>query len=152
MPHGAYRRLKIIGGTTMVMDTNKDILGTGWSFPLHVDSRGGLALSKQETSIEESIRVILSTAKGERRMRLNFGCDIYKVIFAPNNATTWGLASHYVEEALGWWEPRIEVTEIDTHPDPEDTSRLLIDIKYRVKATNDARNLVYPFYLLPGRA
>ncbi len=57
----------------------------------------------------------------------------------------------YVEEALGWWEPRIEVTEIDPQPDPEDTSRLLINIKYRVRATNDARNLVYPFYLL-GRA
>ena len=85
-------------------------------------------------------------------MRPNFGCDIHNLIFAPNNATTWGLAAHYVEEALGWWEPRIEVTEVDPRPDPQDTSRLLIDIKYRVKATNDARNLVYPFYLLAGRA
>jgi phage baseplate assembly protein W len=131
---------------------HKDMLGTGWSFPLRVDSRGGMALSRHETDIEESIRVILSTAKGERRMRPNFGCDVHTLIFAPNNATTWGLASHYVEEALGWWEPRIEVTEIDTRPDPQDISRLLINIKYRTKATNDARNLVYPFYLLPGRA
>ena len=84
-------------------------------------------------------------------MRPNFGCDIHKLIFAPNNATAWGLAARYVEEALGWWEPRIEVTEVDPHPDPVDHSRLLIDIKYRIKATNDARNLVYPFYLIPGR-
>ena len=84
-------------------------------------------------------------------MRPNFGCDIHKVVFDPNNATTWGLAAHYVEEALGWWEPRIEVTDIDPQPDPEDTSRLLINIKYRIKATNDARNIVHPFYLLAGR-
>ena len=135
----------------MAIDTIKDILGTGWSFPLKVDGRGGISISQHETDIQESIRVILGTAKGERRMRPNFGCDIHTLVFAPNNATTWGLAAHYVEEALGWWEPRIDVTEIDPQPDPEDTSRLLINIKYRIKVTNDARNIVYPFYLLAGR-
>lgn len=135
----------------MAVDANKDILGTGWSFPLRIDSRGGIALTRFETDIEESVRIILGTAKGERRMRPNFGCDIHTLIFAPNNATTWGLAAHYVKEALGWWEPRIEVTEIDPKPDTEDASRLLVNIKYRIKATNDARNLVYPFYLLTGR-
>lgn len=137
----------------MAVDTNnRDMLGTGWSFPLQTDGRGGIALSRYETDIEESIRIILGTARGERRMRPNFGCDIHTLVFAPNNATTWGLAARYVEEALGWWEPRIEVTDIDPHADPADHSRLLIDIKYRVKATNDARNIVYPFYLVSGRS
>jgi phage baseplate assembly protein W len=135
----------------MAADISRDNLGVGWSFPLRVDGRGGIALSQHENDIEESIRIILSTAKGERRMRPQFGCDIHKIVFAPNNATSWGLAAHYVEEALGWWEPRIEVLEIDPHPDPMDTSRLLITIKYRIKATNDERNLVYPFYIIPGR-
>ena len=135
----------------MAIDMNKENLGIGWAFPLRVDGRGGIALSQYENDIEESIRIILSTAKGERRMRPQFGCDIHKIVFAPNNATSWGLASHYVEEALGWWEPRIEVLEIDPHPDPLDNSRLLINIKYRIKATNDERNLVYPFYIIPGR-
>ena len=27
---------------------------------------------------------------------------------------------------------------------------LIIDITYRVRATNDMRNLVYPFYLIPA--
>ena len=135
----------------MITDTNKDTLGIGWTFPLRTDGRGGIALSRYENDIEESIRIILSTAKGERRMRPSFGCDIHNIIFAANNATTWGLAARYVEEALGWWEPRIEVTDIDPYPDPMDHSRLLIDIKYRIKVTNDARNIVYPFYLVPGR-
>ena len=108
-------------------------------------------MSQHDNDIRESIRIILDTAKGERRMRPNFGCEIHSLVFAPNNATTWGLAAHFVEEALGWWEPRIEVTDIDSHPDPEDNSLLLIDIKYTIKATNDERTLVYPFYLLPGR-
>ena len=135
----------------MITDEKKDTLGTGWAFPLQIDKRGGISISEHETDIQQSIRIILGTAKGERRMRPSFGCDIHNLVFAPNNATTWGLAAHYVEEALGMWEPRIEVTEIDPQPDLEDSSRLIITIKYRIKATNDARNLVYPFYLLSGR-
>jgi phage baseplate assembly protein W len=134
----------------MVDDTSKEILGLGWSFPLRVDGRGGISLSRYDNDIEESIRIILSTAKGERRMRPDFGCDIHKIVFAPNNAYTWGLATRYVEEALGWWEPRIEVTDVDPQPDPSDSSRLLITIKYRVKETNDNRSIVYPFYLIAG--
>ena len=125
----------------------EDVLGTGWHFPVEMDGRGGISLSRRERDIEESIRIILSTAKGERRMRPEFGCRIQELVFAPNNATTAGLARQYVEEALGWWEPRIEVTDVDVRPDTTDTSRLLINIKFRIKATNDERNLVYPFYM-----
>lgn len=132
----------------METDINQDILGTGWTFPLQIDNRGGISLSKGDNGIIDSIRVILGTARGERRMRPSFGCDIHTLVFAPNNASTWGLAAHYVEEALGMWEPRIKVTQVDPYPDPEDTSRLLINIKYQIKATNDARNIVYPFYLM----
>jgi len=125
----------------------KDILGTGWQFPLREDGRGGLAMSQHESDIEQSIEIILRTAKGERRMRPDFGCGIHDLIFAPNNATTSGLIAHAVEEALGWWEPRIEVTNVDVSPDPADTSIVLVNIAYQVKATNDERTLVYPFYL-----
>ena len=135
----------------MDSEINQNMLGTGWTFPLRIDGRGGIALSTNENGIVDSIRVILGTAKGERRMRPGFGCDINTLVFAPNNASTWGMAAHYVEEALGMWEPRIEVMQVEPYPDPDDTSRLLINIKYRIKATNDARNIVYPFYLT-GRA
>jgi len=138
----------------MVTDNNienANMLGSGWSFPFQIDGRGGVSLSKYEYDIEESIRIVIGTAKGERRMRPNFGCDIHTLIFAPNNPTTWGLASHYVQDALGWWEPRIEVLEIDTRPDPQDTSILLVNIRYLIRETNDPRNIVFPFYLLPGR-
>ena len=124
-----------------------DVLGTGWHFPVGVNGRGGLALARRENDIRESIITIIGTAKGERRMRPDFGCRIHELIFAPNNASSWGLVKKYVEEALGWWEPRIEVTDVDVRSDPADTSHLLVGIKYRVKATSDERALIYPFYL-----
>jgi uncharacterized protein len=126
---------------------NTDIIGSGWSFPSGISGRGGISLSSSEKAIDESIRIILNTAKGERRMRPNFGCGIHELVFAPNNSATWSHIAHHVEEALGWWEPRIDVKEVDARPDPMDLSRIFINIKYIIKATNNERNLVYPFYL-----
>jgi hypothetical protein len=37
-------------------------------------------------------------------------------------------------------------------PDAEDSSLIRIGIGYRIKATNDRRNLVYPFYVIPHDA
>jgi uncharacterized protein len=125
-----------------------DFLGNGWSFPFRISPSGGIALTRQEYDIDEAIRIILSTAKVERHMRPNFGCGIHDLVFAPNNATTAGLVYTYVEEAIGWWEPRVELIDIEVTTDDVDRNMLLINITYRIRATNDERNLVYPFYLI----
>lgn len=127
-----------------------DFIGTGWAFPVDVDARGRIAMARRERDIEEAIRIILLTPKGQRPMRPEFGCQIHDLIFAPNDATTAGLAIYYVQEALARWEPRITVEEVDANPHPDDASQLLIQIRYKIKATNDRRSLVFPFYRIPG--
>lgn len=127
-----------------------DVVGSGWAFPPTVDARGRIALARQERDVEEAIQMILLTPIGQRVMRPEFGCGIHDLIFAPNDATTMGLARYYVEDALGMWEPRIEVTEVLVAPDPGNTGRLLIEIRYLIKATHDERALVFPFYRIPG--
>jgi uncharacterized protein len=127
-----------------------DFLGSGWAFPVTVDARGRVALSRRERDIEEAILMILLTPKGQRVMRPEFGCQIHDLVFAPNDATTAGLAIYYVEEALAMWEPRIRVLEVTARPDEADHGRLLIEIHYEIKATYDRRALVFPFYRIPG--
>src|SRR5438093_1027472 len=129
----------------MTVDHLQEIIGSGWSFPLSVDGRGRIALARGEADIEQAIRIILGTAKGERRMRPLFGCSIHELVFAPNNATTWGSARFAVEEALSRWEPRIDVAAVTITPSAEESNRMDIAISYRVRATKDARALVYPF-------
>lgn len=126
-----------------------DILGVGWAFPVGVE-RGRTAMARRERDIEEAIAIILLTPKGQRPMRPEFGCKIHDLLFAPNDATTSGLAAYYVEDALAMWEPRIRVEEVAAQPDPDDADRLLIHIRYQVKATYDSRTLVFPFYRIPG--
>ncbi len=127
-----------------------DFLGVGWAFPLGIDQRGRIALARHEQDIEQAIRMILLTPKGQRVMRPDFGCNIHELIFAPNDATTAGLAAYYVEDALRMWEPRIQVLGVTARADMADAARLLLEIEYEIKATHDRRALVFPFYRIPG--
>lgn len=126
------------------------LIGKGWAFPVGVDGRGGIALAADTTDIDQAIISILSTGIGQRVMRPDFGCKIHDLAFAPINAQTLGLVQRYVEEALGWWEPRVDVVDIEVTTDPSmrAVGKLIINIRYRVKATQDTRSLVYPFYLI----
>jgi len=130
----------------------KEIVGRGWVFPPKVGPQGGMALTTEGNEIEQSIWIILSTSPGQRVMRPTFGCRLHELIFAPNNSFTAAQAARYVEEALGMWEPRINVIAVDAHPDSQDTSRLVIEILYEIKANHDRRSLVHPFYLIPEEA
>jgi len=125
------------------------MIGRGWQFPPAIDERVVVALTGDTDEIEQAIHIILATSPGQRVMRPEFGCRINELVFAPNNAATAGLAMRYVREALGRWEPRIEVKRVEVNPDPSDRSRLLIVIDYQVSARHNNRSLVYPFYLIP---
>jgi uncharacterized protein len=127
-----------------------DFLGSGWAFPVDVDARGRVALAHRERDIEQAIRIILLTPKGQRVMRPEFGCQVHDLVFAPNDATTAGLAEYYVREALAMWEPRIDIVTVRAVPDARQPERLLIELVYDIKATHDRRSLVFPFYRIPG--
>lgn len=125
-------------------------LGTGWKFPVKVNSTGGLSYSRYETDIEESIYMILGTSKGERVMRPDFGCGIHDFVFAPADEFTIQSIKYRVEEALRDWEPRIDLLNVDVSSSETERNRLIINIEYRIRSTNTFYNLVYPFYLEEG--
>ena len=127
-----------------------DFIGAGWSYPVATDATGGIALVVREREIEQAIRLILETSPGERPMRPEFGCRVSDYVFAPANASTAGMLSYEVRRALDRWEPRIEVVEVGVSFDAVDSGTLYIDVRYVIKATNDVRNLVFPFYVIPA--
>ena len=128
----------------------KEFLGKGWKFPVEVDAEGQIAMSEHEQDIKEAIWIILSTAKGERLMRPDFGCGIHDYVFASINTTNLALIETSVREALTLWEPRIELTKVEVSTEEIDQGRLMINIDYKVRTTNNQFNLVYPFYLTEG--
>ena len=128
----------------------EDFLGRGWAFPVETDDRGTIRQSRGREDIEESIRLILETAKSERVMRPEFGCGIHDFAFATVDRSTLTLVETSVRDALREWEPRIEVLAVDISTEAIDAGKLLIEIEYRVRETNNEFNLVYPFYLEVG--
>jgi uncharacterized protein len=134
------------------MPVSLDLIGRGWAFPLGVDPRGGIAIVEGDEEIRQAIVLIVRTRRGARVMRPEFGCRIWELLFAPNDASTWTMAGHHVREALGWWEPRIEVEDVRGSASPDDPATVLIEVDYTIRATHDRRSLVFPFYLIPGEA
>ena len=131
------------------MPASLDLIGRGWAFPLGVDARGGIALAEGEEEIRQAILLIVRTRRGARVMRPEFGCRIWELLFAPNDSSTWTLAGHHVREALGWWEPRIEVDDVRATADPGNPAAVEVEVDYTIRATHDRRSLVFPFYLIP---
>lgn len=127
-------------------------VGRGLSWPLGVDHTGSLRLSDGVPDLDRSIEMVLMTAPGERLMRPEFGCRIHDLLFEPVTGNLLGLIAEAVRDALAQWEPRIEVDDVTAEPDPADSSLVRILVTYRVRATNDRRNLVYPFYVIPHDA
>jgi uncharacterized protein len=124
-----------------------DFLGLGWKFPIAVDGSGAIVRSDADSGIEESIWLILGTAKGERAMRPDFGCGIHDLVFSMNNTATAGRVAEEVRDALVRWEPRIDVLNVEATTTDDQPETLMIAISYRVRMTNNVFNLVYPFYL-----
>src|SRR5215207_9505580 len=124
-----------------------EILGSGVAFPLQVDARGALSLAGGDDDIAQAIELILGTAPGEREMRPEFGCAVHDLVFDTIDAGMVGRLETAIRTALDRWEPRIDVEGLDFDLAGVTEGRLLITIAYRVRATNNRRNLVYPFYV-----
>lgn len=133
-------------------DLDPSFVGRGIRFPLAIDASGSLAFADAGESTDSAIRVVLSTAPGERVMRPAFGCRIWDLLFEPVNANTVGLMAEAVRQAIAQWEPRVDVEEVTVVPDEAEQALVRIHVRYRMRATNDRRNLVYPFYVIPREA
>lgn len=128
---------------------SEDFVGVGWAFPLRTDATGRIALVARERRIEESIRLILGTAYGERPMRPDFGCRIHDEVFSVADGATAGRVASDVRASLVRWEPRVNVHDVQVTIGADDPSVLYIDIRYTIGTSNDPRNLVFPFYVIP---
>jgi phage baseplate assembly protein W len=124
-------------------------LGTGWAFPVSAGQGGGIAEAAHDASVRQAIWIILGTAKGERVMRPDFGCGIHELVFERNTPTTAGKVSEAVRDALVSWEPRIDLLDVKVEAQAGG-SVLQISVDFQVRATNNAFNLVFPFYLQQG--
>jgi phage baseplate assembly protein W len=112
----------------------------------------GMAMVDGVGAVRQSILLLLSTRPGERVMRPEYGCDLYRLVFEPNDATTAGLAIHYVRTSIARWEPRVEILRLDAGAAVDDPCRLDIVLDYRVRIVLVTDRIVFPVHLSPMEA
>ncbi|MDQ1566111.1 MAG: uncharacterized protein QOF96_991 [Actinomycetota bacterium] len=127
----------------------EEFIGAGLAFPLRTDATGRIALVTRDAELQESMRLVLGTAFGERPMRPEFGCGIHDLVFAPADDTTAGRVAHAVQQSLERWEPRVEVLDVEVTFADDSSTTMYVDVSYTPRGTNDPRNLVFPFYTIP---
>lgn len=131
------------------MSGSRGFLGSGVAFPLRVTARGGIETASEERLVQQSIWVILSTAKGEMQRNPRFGCGIHDLVFTNNIPANRAQIAHQVRAALLEWERRIDLVDVRVEQG-ETPNQLLIGIDYRLRANHAYGNLVYPFHLFDG--
>jgi phage baseplate assembly protein W len=115
-----------------------------------LEADGSVAEAIYDEDIRQAIRIIIFTNRSERLMRPDFGAGLNEFVFEPINVSTMALIETRVREALIAWEARIDVLGVQVTADRSEHNKLLIEMTYRVRATNTRHNLVYPFYLQEG--
>lgn len=125
-------------------------LGRGWSFP-PVFTRGdhGVQMVDEEEDIKQSLIILLSTIKGERVMQPDYGANMEDLLFEPLSVSFAQRMSGQIERAILFFEPRIKTDDITYNQDNEN-GLVEIRIDYTIIATNNRRNIVYPYYLNEG--
>ena len=108
---------------------------------LHISPTGGVAMTEEDAAIRQSILLLLSTRPGERVMRPDYGCNLHRLLFWPNDNTTAGLAIHYVRQAIERWEPRVQITRLDAVRNDIAPARRDVHLEYRLRATQKVQEL-----------
>jgi phage baseplate assembly protein W len=130
---------------------NRPFLGRGWSFPPTFNhKRPGVEMLEEEADIASSLELLLSTARGERVMLPQYGCNLDELVFESLDTRMKTLMADKVESAILYHEPRIQLERVRLNDNRELEGVVLIEVTYRVKSTNSRFNFVFPYYKLEG--
>lgn len=130
------------------MPSKTSFLGTGWSFPPTFGAGGGEVLTVTGVEdLEQSLRILLETRRGERVLQDDFGCDLNEFLFGEISQALIGRMRSVIADAILHHEPRITLNGVEVSEGESVDGLLLITIDYTVRATNSRYNMVYPFYL-----
>ena len=108
------------------------------SFPF---KKGDFAFPKEATdadAIKSSVIQIVTTQRGERIMRPDFGCNAFSYVFENNDAGFRINAEREIRLAISKWETRVRVDNVAiTSDDITEPGQILISITYTITSTGE---------------
>jgi len=133
------------------LTSSAGFLGRGWGFPpTFIAAARGVSMTEAEEDVVRSLEILVTTGLGERVMLPEYGCDLTDLLFEPVDTGLQTLLFDRIRTAILYYEPRIEVEDILLQTDRLTEGVVLIEIIYRIRATNSRYNFVFPFYKNEG--
>jgi hypothetical protein len=126
-------------------------IGRGWSFP-PAFSRGGadVEMVANAEDIQQSLQILLGTARNERVMLESFGCDLSSLLFEEGDEWLRSRIRSFIHTAIVEYEPRIILDEVEVDGEDVRAGSLRVSVRYTIRGTNSRFNMVFPFYLTEG--
>lgn len=110
-------------------------------FPFHFDNRGRTALTGDDDHIRDMIEQFLFTNPGERVNRPDFGSGLLQMVFAPNSPELAATLQFTVQAGLQQWlGDVVEIQQLDVE---SDDSSLRVDLKYKVRRTQEVTSATF---------
>jgi phage baseplate assembly protein W len=127
------------------MADTADLYGCSLGFPPQVGANGQMLWSSGEANVRESLRLILSTRPGERVLQPDFGCELARYLFEPNNVSTLRLIQEEVQRAITRWESRVKLVDVQVTVNAVDQRAVDIAIQYTLIALQQQEQLNLTF-------
>lgn len=95
----------------------RDFVYSDFDIEMTKASDGDATKDKDVNAILNSLRNIVSTLQGSRRMLPEFAQDLWGLLFEPMDTETARSIGSQILEAVRTWENRVDVTAINIVPD-----------------------------------
>lgn len=103
-----------------------------------------------EADIRNSLELMLATRPGERELAPLYGANMQDLVFEPMDVGTKTIMRNRLIDRIRINEPRVVAEDVRFEEDRLE-GVLKVSVTYRVIATNNRYNLVYPYYLDGGK-
>lgn len=114
-------------------------------YPITANNQDGLFIDLNENindNVLSRILYVILTEKGTRIRKPEFGTDLIKYIFEPNDNTTFDTIKEEVKKAISTYVTEAQINDISVIRDETDDNMILLKVEYGVKIGMNEENKV----------
>lgn len=109
---------------------------------LNKQTDGDVQRDDDVTAIFNSVRNIVLTIQGERRMLPTFAANVFGLLFEPIDDITARLIAEGLLQSIRVWEDRIDVTGFDIEPRPDD-NLYRCRLKFTIEGSEEVQTIEF---------
>lgn len=94
----------------------------------------------QEQKVRSDLMHVIFTSKGSKLRDPEFGTDLIKYIFEPNDTLTWNAVKEEVSTSVQKYVSNVQINDISLMESEDDVREVYVRIDYSIKEQNKDKN------------